>query len=274
MTSVPMTSVAAGLGACLLTEDMPRLISAINNAYEAGRRDALNARLPTVRSLEWSDPQPPSETLRYDHFKAESGLGVFTIEWKSWKTNDPFCLYLDGEYLLTANTIDEAKECAQSYLRNVARNVLAPIARPPGYLHGMLLGERVTLTFESQEHADEWFEGFMDVYDAAGEPPPAAPAPDQPYPIAPEVVHIGQPLVVGVDLARSPDHSARWSPHCWCSTCRPITPSDSRMVLCPTCGNKRCPHAAHHANPCSGSNEPGQPGSNYPAPSEPKDQDQ
>lgn len=32
------------------------------------------------------------------------------------------------------------------------------------------------------------------------------------------------------------------------------------MVVCDTCGNKRCPHAEHHDNPCTGSNEPGQPG--------------
>ncbi len=32
------------------------------------------------------------------------------------------------------------------------------------------------------------------------------------------------------------------------------------MVLCESCGNKRCPHAEHHGNPCTGSNGPGQPG--------------
>lgn len=36
------------------------------------------------------------------------------------------------------------------------------------------------------------------------------------------------------------------------------------MHACPTCGNKRCPHAADLQNPCTNSNEPGQPGSNYP----------
>lgn len=35
------------------------------------------------------------------------------------------------------------------------------------------------------------------------------------------------------------------------------------MVLCPTCGNKRCPHATDHENACTNSNEPGQPGSIY-----------
>jgi hypothetical protein len=35
------------------------------------------------------------------------------------------------------------------------------------------------------------------------------------------------------------------------------------MILCVTCGNKRCPKAADHKNECSGSNEPGQKGSAY-----------
>lgn len=38
----------------------------------------------------------------------------------------------------------------------------------------------------------------------------------------------------------------------------------TRMILCPKCGNKRCPKAADHRNACTGSNEPGQPGSAYP----------
>lgn len=37
-----------------------------------------------------------------------------------------------------------------------------------------------------------------------------------------------------------------------------------RMFICASCGNKRCPHAADHRNACTGSNEPGQPGSRYP----------
>jgi len=41
--------------------------------------------------------------------------------------------------------------------------------------------------------------------------------------------------------------------------------ADCRMVLCPTCGNKRCPHANDHRNACTSSNAPGQPGSSYPA---------
>lgn len=34
-----------------------------------------------------------------------------------------------------------------------------------------------------------------------------------------------------------------------------------RMILCPECGNKRCPKASNHRCKCTKSNEPGQPGS-------------
>lgn len=39
--------------------------------------------------------------------------------------------------------------------------------------------------------------------------------------------------------------------------------SSTRMILCPTCGNKRCPHASDHDLACTDSNDPGQPGSVY-----------
>lgn len=60
-------------------------------------------------------------------------------------------------------------------------------------------------------------------------------------------------------------------PGCWCLTCRPVTINDMRFVVCPDCGNKRCPRANDHLNACTGSNEPGQEGSAYPtAPQEVK----
>ncbi|HGA2744049.1 TPA: hypothetical protein ACIR1F_002744 [Enterobacter roggenkampii] len=59
--------------------------------------------------------------------------------------------------------------------------------------------------------------------------------------------------------------NAETSTKCWCRTCRPVTISDMRFVVCPECGNKRCPHANDHRNACTGSNEPGQEGSAYPA---------
>lgn len=55
------------------------------------------------------------------------------------------------------------------------------------------------------------------------------------------------------------------STKCWCHACRPVTMNDARFVVCPKCGNKRCQHANDHRNACTGSNEPGQEGSAYPA---------
>lgn len=49
--------------------------------------------------------------------------------------------------------------------------------------------------------------------------------------------------------------------HC-CYRCLGSAPR-LRMILCPTCGNKRCPKASDHDLACTGSNEAGQPGSVY-----------
>jgi hypothetical protein len=63
----------------------------------------------------------------------------------------------------------------------------------------------------------------------------------------------------------------RWTDdHCGCRACvvaRPRTEITkfgvAWMILCPSCGNKRCPHASNHELMCTGSNEPGQLGSVY-----------
>ncbi len=55
------------------------------------------------------------------------------------------------------------------------------------------------------------------------------------------------------------------TPDCSCRTCRPVTFTDSRFVVCPECGNKRCPHANDHNNACTGNNETGQVGSASPS---------
>lgn len=59
---------------------------------------------------------------------------------------------------------------------------------------------------------------------------------------------------------------------CWCFNCLnkvyeheddafPVT--IYTFIVCPVCGNKRCPRATDHSNECTGSNEPGQEGSRY-----------
>jgi hypothetical protein len=56
---------------------------------------------------------------------------------------------------------------------------------------------------------------------------------------------------------------------CWCYECLDdpsmgmSNPATQRMIVCPDCGNKRCPRSDSHNNACTGSNEPGQRGSRY-----------
>ena len=62
-------------------------------------------------------------------------------------------------------------------------------------------------------------------------------------------------------------------PQCFCYNCNKNKTENiihksiplvlSRMIVCPECGNKRCPHATDHNLPCTGNNEPGQEGSRY-----------
>lgn len=72
-------------------------------------------------------------------------------------------------------------------------------------------------------------------------------------------IHVEQAESVGFHLgAQVP------SPDCW--KCHDAAVAQGRapaprMILCPTCGNKRCPKASDHDLACTGSNEPGQPGS-------------
>ena len=50
------------------------------------------------------------------------------------------------------------------------------------------------------------------------------------------------------------------SQKCWCRLCNQ---NAWWMIVCPTCGNKRCPRATNHALECTNSNATGQPGSVY-----------
>lgn len=53
---------------------------------------------------------------------------------------------------------------------------------------------------------------------------------------------------------------------CWCHKCyeeQVGVPNYRWMVLCPTCGNKRCPKATDHKLECTNSNKPNQEGSYY-----------
>lgn len=119
------------------------------------------------------------------------------------------------------------------------------------------------------DHNDEPYFIYAAMLNAAPAPPAASAAPSDDELSALYLFADGHPFHEWLRRARAllsrygqaPAASAK--PRCWCQTCRPITMDDMRMVVCPTCGNKRCPRATDHRNACTGSNEPGQNGSSY-----------
>lgn len=77
-------------------------------------------------------------------------------------------------------------------------------------------------------------------------------------------------------IETAPDDGIQWDESykgCICHRCirendirmGALPLSSARMIVCPTCGNKRCPHASDHEIACTGSNAPGQPGSVFAA---------
>jgi hypothetical protein len=82
------------------------------------------------------------------------------------------------------------------------------------------------------------------------------------------------PACVRYRAPRQPSRLDRAARGRSCSPCmmrRAFEPDDdsctsrlsTRMVLCPACGNKRCPRATDTSLACTGSNEPNQPGSAF-----------
>ena len=76
-----------------------------------------------ARSLQWSVPQSANARCHYDHVFAESPLGEFSIEWKSWKTADYRDLYLAGDHLGSFRTVEEAQIAATNHLRKMAQRL-------------------------------------------------------------------------------------------------------------------------------------------------------
>tara|TARA_R110000823_G_scaffold305077_1_gene426914 strand:+ start:2496 stop:3014 length:519 start_codon:yes stop_codon:yes gene_type:complete len=70
----------------------------------------------------------------------------------------------------------------------------------------------------------------------------------------PDAARIKAAAAINVAGINSPHNAwrAETTPACWCETCRPIKiGKDMRMVLCPECGNKRCPRATNHIYQCT-----------------------
>ena len=74
--------------------------------------------------MKWTDPAKPIEgTSNYDHVILQTPIGVMMIEWKSWKENPDYSIDLDGVYVDTEYTLEDAKYRAKEHLERIQREL-------------------------------------------------------------------------------------------------------------------------------------------------------
>ena len=77
-----------------------------------------------LKPLSWSDPQPPNTECRYDHATADTLVGRYLIDWKSWKPHDDYVLRFRDDYIACFDSLDAAKDGAAQHLAGLVAGVL------------------------------------------------------------------------------------------------------------------------------------------------------
>lgn len=111
-------------------ESRDRFAAAVDTPQPAEPCGAQNEHQTPQDTLMWSEERQPDEGVRYNHVLAESPMGRFSIEWKGWKAYDTYCVYLDGDYLDTKVTLDDAKGFATEHIRAKAAALTGYVSAP------------------------------------------------------------------------------------------------------------------------------------------------
>lgn len=85
---------------------------------------SLEVSCETKNLLNWSEEHEANESIRYNHILADSPIGQFSIEWKGWKEHDAMCVYLDGDYIDSVNTLEDAKLIAEKCISDKANQII------------------------------------------------------------------------------------------------------------------------------------------------------
>jgi hypothetical protein len=85
-----------------------------------------------VIALEWTEPKPPTKgESSYDHCQADTPIGQYEIMWQGWKDEPGFIIHLDGKYIASRYSLDDAKQTAASHFREIVARCLDPGELPP-----------------------------------------------------------------------------------------------------------------------------------------------
>ena len=68
--------------------------------------------------INWTEPKPPTQDISpYNHVTCETPLGTIKIEWKYWKQNTDYDIFINNdEWIGVEYSLDSAKELAENYL--------------------------------------------------------------------------------------------------------------------------------------------------------------
>jgi len=71
-----------------------------------------------MNTMEWSDKLSSKMGIEnYNHSICETPMGMIYIEWKSWTLFYSYDVMIEGEYIGTRDSIDDAKQLAIEYLQ-------------------------------------------------------------------------------------------------------------------------------------------------------------
>lgn len=74
--------------------------------------------------MKWTENISPNDSSYYDHTICETPLGIFIIEWKSWKSSPGYDISLDGSYIGTEYELSDAKDFVRVYLVELSDKLL------------------------------------------------------------------------------------------------------------------------------------------------------
>ena len=69
--------------------------------------------------MNWTEPQPPNDSIRYNHIILKSPIGKFIIDWKGWKVNPVYDIWLNDDLIGSQYSLDDSKEFIFNYIKNI-----------------------------------------------------------------------------------------------------------------------------------------------------------
>lgn len=58
--------------------------------------------MAAIKKIQWTEPRKANNQVRYDHVIGKTPIGDILITWKSWKSNDDYCVDESPWYALEA----------------------------------------------------------------------------------------------------------------------------------------------------------------------------